>query len=55
MGFVVIEQIYAKGDNSAYIVYDPVTKVEYLIYYGYRSFSISPYYDENGNVAFYGD
>lgn len=55
MGFIIVEQIYVKGDNSAYIVYDPVTKVEYLIYDGYRSFSISPYYDENGNVAFYGD
>ena len=54
MGFVIIEQIYVAGDNSAYIVYDSDTNVEYLIYDGYRSFSISPYYDENGNVAIYG-
>ena len=52
-GFVVVRQLYVYGDTSVYIVYDPSTMVEYIIYDGYRSYSICPYYDENGNVAFY--
>jgi hypothetical protein len=52
-GFVIIEQKYVKGDDSAYLVYDSKTKVEYLIFDGYHSLSVCPYYDENGNVAIY--
>jgi hypothetical protein len=54
MGFIPIENIYLHGDSCAYVVYDPATKVEYIVFDGYRSFSICPYYDENGDVAIYG-
>lgn len=53
MGFIPIENIFVSGDNCAYLVYDPDTKVEYIFYDGYRSFSICPYYDKNGSVKFY--
>ena len=53
-GFVVIEEFGRYGDTRTYLVYDPNTKVEYIVYHGtYHSTSICPYYDSDGNVVIY--
>ena len=55
-GFVTIEQRGYYGDSAAYLIYDPTTKVEYIVINGSGgNFSICPYYDEHGNVAIYGE
>ena len=53
-GFIEIKQIGRYGEGASYLVYDPVTKVEYIAITGsYGSFSLCPYYDECGNVVIY--
>ena len=53
MGFSIIKKLdYTKVD--VYLVYDNVTKVEYLAEIGYGNISFCPYYDANGNVSIYG-
>ena len=53
-GFVTIKQLGRYGEGACYLVYDPVTKVEYIVRTGsYNDFSVCPYYDEHGNVAIY--
>lgn len=54
-GFIKIKQLGRYGENACYLVYDPITKVEYIACTGsYGNFSVCPYYDEYGNVAIYG-
>lgn len=54
-GFVTIKQFGRYGESACYLVYDPVTKVEYIVTTGsYSNFSFCPYYNEDGNITFYG-
>lgn len=52
-GFVTVKELDTSY-RKAYMVYDKDTRVMYIVtegYYGAPSFS--PYYDSNGDVAFY--
>lgn len=52
--FRPIEQIESYGNTGGmYLVYDVKTKVKYILSVFSYGYSISPYYDETGNVAFY--
>jgi hypothetical protein len=54
-GFVIIKQLGRYGESACYLVYDSVTKVEYIVCQGsYSNLSVCPYYDENGNIVIYG-
>lgn len=53
-GFVTIKQLGFYGEGGSYLVYDPMTKVEYVAITGsYGNFSLCPYYDEHGDVVIY--
>ena len=52
MGFSIIRKLdYSEAD--VYLVYDDMTKVEYLAEIRYGTISFCPYYDANGNVSIY--
>lgn len=54
-GFVTIDQLGRYGESACYLVYDPITKVEYIVTSGsYNNFSFCPYYGKDGNVVIYG-
>jgi hypothetical protein len=52
-GFGVVEQMGRFSDTYIYLIYDMETKAEYIFIDGYESYALSPYYDKNGNVAYY--
>ena len=57
-GFIIIEKPYiGRGDNCE-LVYDPITKVCYIIIDGYHIAGITPYYiigkDGKPEIAIYG-
>lgn len=53
-GFVLIDKTGKYGDYNIHYVYDPETKVEYILTYGYSgTIGLCPRFDENGEVMFY--
>ena len=52
-GFEVIEMLGNHSDYRIYLIYDVDTKAEYLLTWGNGTHGFCPYYDSNGNVAFY--
>lgn len=53
-GFVLIEKNGNYGDYDIYRVYDPETKVEYILTNGYcGTIGLCPRFDENGEVMIY--
>lgn len=54
-GFVVTNEFGVYGESGAYLVYDPATKVQYIVTAGPNGdISLCPYYNKDGNISFYG-
>ena len=57
-GFIVVERFYDRGDDYCDLVYDPITKVCYIVINGFYRAGITPYYiigeDGKPEIAVYG-
>lgn len=50
-----MQPIFTSSDDEVYVFTDPETKVQYLIYKGYRKGGITPRLDANGNLMIASD
>lgn len=52
-GFEIVKELNRWADYYIFLVYDRNTHVEYILTWGGGTAGFCPYYDENGDVAFY--